>query len=107
MADSGTDLSQLSSGGASTEVDRQSLLWIAWKAFQKSESYANSVKWAAQPEHLEGSLWNMFSVGFLTATEAERKRCTAVVNAARHGEIDTDLRSIRSCIEDGYQPKDI
>lgn len=96
---SGNDLSKLESGGASTQIDRQSVLWLAWEQFQQSESYANSVKWAVYPEHLEGSLWNLFSVGFLAATKIERERCAAVLNAARMGEIDTDLRSIRAYIE--------
>lgn len=36
------------------------------------------------------------------AVTAERARCAEVVNAARNGEMDTDLRSIRSMIESGY-----
>lgn len=37
------------------------------------------------------------------AIEAERKRCVAIINAAREGEIDADLRSIRARIDRGDQ----
>lgn len=35
------------------------------------------------------------------AVDAERKRCAAIVNAARHGEVDGDFRCLRSMIEGG------
>lgn len=38
---------------------------------------------------------------FDAALAAERARCVAIVNAARFGEIDGDLRCIRSRIESG------
>lgn len=34
--------------------------------------------------------------------KTERERCTRVVNAARAGDLDSDLRSIRHYIESGY-----
>jgi hypothetical protein len=100
------DLSKINSGEPQQMADRESPLVISWEAFKKSESYENSKKWAAYPEHLEGSLWALFSTGFMAAAQFERARCVDVVNAARNGEIDTDLRSIRACIEDGYIRKD-
>ncbi len=42
---------------------------IAWKKYQESEDFANSKKWAAFPDHREGSLWGAFSEGFRVATE--------------------------------------
>lgn len=59
-----TDLSQLTSGGASAPVDPADPLMVAWEQFKKSESFANSRKWAAYDEHLDGSLWHCFEVGF-------------------------------------------
>lgn len=100
------DLAKMATGGPMTAVDKQSVLWRAWEQYQQSEDYANSVKWAADPQHLEGSLWNLFSVGFLAATQIERDRCVAILNEARGGEADTDLRSIRSRIETGYRVKE-
>lgn len=100
------DLSKIRSDQPQGMADKDSPLVVAWEAFKTSESYANSVKWAAYPEHLEGSLWALFSTGFMAAAQFERARCVDVVNAARNGEIDTDLRSIRSCIEEGYIPKE-
>lgn len=38
---------------------------------------------------------------FDEGVKAERARCVAIVNAARFGNIDGDLRSIRSRIESG------
>lgn len=62
-----TDLSTLTTGGASAPCDPNSPLMVAWEQFRKSESFANSRKWAAYPEHVEGSLWNLFMTGFQAA----------------------------------------
>jgi len=37
---------------------------IAWEQYKKSERYQNSKKWAAYPEHVEGSLWDAFLFGY-------------------------------------------
>lgn len=34
----------------------------------------------------------------------ERSRCVRIINAARSGEVDSDLRCIRSWIEGGEEP---
>lgn len=36
------------------------------------------------------------------AMMAERRRCIAIINAARADVVDSDLRSIRAMIEDGF-----
>lgn len=47
-------------------------LMLAWEEHKKSEDFANSKKWAAYPEHLEGSLWALFMAGYnAKATERE------------------------------------
>jgi len=38
---------------------------IAWEVYKQSDSYENTKKWAAHPEHIEGSLWAAFSEGFI------------------------------------------
>lgn len=42
---------------------------IAWAEYQTSEEFKNTQKWAAHPEHLQGSLWAVFVAGFKVATE--------------------------------------
>jgi hypothetical protein len=41
----------------------------AWKAYAETDDFANSKKWAAQPQHVDGSLWAAFLQGWLQATE--------------------------------------
>lgn len=41
----------------------------AWEAFKETPAYANAKSWAADPNHLEGSLWAMYSRGFADATK--------------------------------------
>lgn len=94
-----TDLSQMTSGGDSQAADPASPLMVAWKQFTQSESYANSKKWAAFPEHVEGSLWALFQIGWRAGSANERHRCVAVIEKAREGEIDTDLRAIKAHIQ--------
>ncbi len=38
---------------------------------------------------------------FNEGVDAERKRCAAIVSAARMGKVDTDFRSIGNMIKDG------
>ncbi len=38
------------------------------------------------------------------AVSIERERCIAIINSARNGDIDTDLRAIWSWIEGGDMP---
>ena len=47
-------------------------LMIAWREHQKTEDFANSKRWAAHPEHLQGSLWGVFMAGFYYGTDAAR-----------------------------------
>lgn len=44
-------------------------LMKAWTAYQKTEDYANSRRWAAHDEHRDGSLWGAFLKGWTLATE--------------------------------------
>jgi hypothetical protein len=38
---------------------------VAWTAHLQSEAFINSKKWAAYPQHLDGSLWALFAAGFV------------------------------------------
>jgi hypothetical protein len=40
---------------------------IAWTAYKTTDDFAHSKKWAAYPEHVDGSLWAAFEKGFWAA----------------------------------------
>lgn len=40
-------------------------LMQAWESHKTTKDYANSKKWAVQPQHTEGSLWALFMAGWL------------------------------------------
>ena len=44
-------------------------LMIAWNSYKQSDKYANTKKWATDPNHTEGSLWAVFEAGYKAATE--------------------------------------
>jgi hypothetical protein len=52
-----------------TPVPADHPLMKAWKAYQQTAEFANTKKWAAHPEHVDGSLWAAFMQGWLLATE--------------------------------------
>jgi hypothetical protein len=39
----------------------------AWDAYQNTDDFANTKKWARDPEHLQGSLWAIFLMGWTAA----------------------------------------
>lgn len=49
---------------AQSPLPKDHPLLNAWERFKQTEDYANSKKWAAHPEHLEGSLWALFMEGY-------------------------------------------
>jgi hypothetical protein len=50
-------------------VSKTDPMMVAWELFAASAEYANAKSWAANPQHLEGSLWALFVAGFSAATE--------------------------------------
>lgn len=46
-------------------------LMMAWKAYQRTEEYANTHLWAIVPEHTEGALWAAFEQGFRAASQSQ------------------------------------
>lgn len=44
-------------------------LMIAWSAYRATPDFANTKRWAAHPEHVDGSLWAAFVAGFNAANE--------------------------------------
>jgi hypothetical protein len=57
-----------------TPVKDDAPLKIAYDKWKASEEYANTKKWAAHEQHLEGSLWGAFMAGFLAATPTTPKQ---------------------------------
>lgn len=49
---------------AMTPVPEDHPLMLAWKEFKLTDEYHNSKKWASHPEHVEGSLWTAFMMGW-------------------------------------------
>lgn len=54
---------------AMTPCPKDDPLMVAWSEFQATEDFDNTRRWAAHPEHLQGSLWACFLAGFKAATE--------------------------------------
>ena len=52
-----------------TQVPADHPLMKAWKAYEQTEEFANTKKWATHPEHVQGSLWAAFLRGWMVATE--------------------------------------
>lgn len=59
-------------------VNPESPLMQAWKRYTATPEFANTLRWATDPEHAEGSLWAAFSAGFAPtpATPAGSERLT-------------------------------
>ncbi len=56
---------------AMSPVPKDHPLMLAWEAHKKTEEYANSRNWAAHPQHVDGSLWALFSAGWQAAQPAQ------------------------------------
>lgn len=53
-------------------VPKDDPLMRAWEAHKQTEDYANSKKWAAHEQHVDGSLWALFSAGWAAGKDHER-----------------------------------
>ena len=51
-----------------TPADPNGPLMTAWKSYQETADYLNTLSWATKPQHTEGSLWAAFARGFAMAT---------------------------------------
>ena len=54
-----------------TPVADDAPVMVAWKAYQQTDGYANTRRWAQTAEHVDGSLWAAFEHGFRAAQNAE------------------------------------
>jgi hypothetical protein len=73
---------------ASTPVPKDHPLMKAWEAHKATEDFSNSRKWALHEEHLDGSLWALFSAGWQAAQPD-------TIQAARYRWIVTNPESAR------------
>ncbi len=46
------------------QVPEDHPMLIAWKRHKDTPEYANTRKWAADPDHVDGSLWATFIAGW-------------------------------------------
>ena len=93
-------------------VPENAPVMLAWKAHKTTEEYANSLRWAVDPKHAEGSLWALFYAGYFSCATAvardamppEQERGGAVMvtvtgrtgsgKSAIAGEIEIALKAI-------------
>lgn len=54
---------------AMSEMSMTHPLRAAWEQYKQTAEYQNTRKWAAHPEHLDGSLWGVWMAGFQAATD--------------------------------------
>ena len=52
------------------EVPRGDPRMVAWERYKQTEDYANTRRWAAHADHVDGSLWAAFIEGFEAALTA-------------------------------------
>ena len=71
-----------------TPVPADHPMMKAWKAYETTDDFANSKKWAAVPEHLNGSLWAAFMQGYMVATERAASLHESVNPASDRERID-------------------
>ena len=88
---------------AQQAVAQDDPLMIAWKAYQQTDAFANSKKWAAHEQHLLGSLWAIFEAGFRAGDSEATNRATRIVQLAREDRIDRDWRSVINRISSGNE----
>ena len=51
-------------GTTQTPIPEKHPLKIAWEEYKKTDDYANTRRWAAKDEHVDGSLWAAFEQGW-------------------------------------------
>ena len=49
---------------AHTALPKNHPMVVAWEEYQATPEYANTKKWAAHKEHVDGSLWAAFVRGY-------------------------------------------
>lgn len=57
-------------GTVMTQVALDAPVMAAWNRYKRSDDYANTRRWAIEPEHVDGSLWAAFETGFRLAMKA-------------------------------------
>lgn len=47
-----------------SQVPADHPMMVAWEAYKASDEYSNTKRWAAHVEHVDGSLWAAFVMGW-------------------------------------------
>lgn len=48
-----------------TAIPNDDPMMVSWEHFKASIDYENTRKWALHEDHVDGSLWNAFMMGWL------------------------------------------
>jgi hypothetical protein len=72
------------SGGAMAEMPLTHPLRAAWEQYKLTDEFNNTRKWAAEPMHLEGSLWAVWLAAFTAATERAASLHESIDPACSH-----------------------
>lgn len=94
---------------AQTEIPLDHPMRAAWEAHKLTDEYRNALRWAidGEPEHVVGSLWAMFVVGWNaqgSKLEPRTNALRAFVAAAKswhdfhHGSKDIQCDALCECI---------
>ena len=76
---------------AQAEVPKTHPMRAAWDGYMKDEEYANTRKWAAHEQHVDGSLWAAFCKGWEADKEGAGARSVLPP--------DSDLAQARQAVE--------
>lgn len=103
-------------GNVGALVPADDPLMIAWKAYQATDEYANTFKWATDPslrhrreedrqrreQHFEGTLWAAFIEGYEACRNAEFPETEATVEVVVSGRGDAWAANLNGRLVGGW-----
>jgi hypothetical protein len=93
----------------SMQLDQNHPLRVAWSEYKTTREYENLVRWAADPAHVEGSLWGAFLKGYYFIAERWwRQMETAPKSTSEetpHGHLVHAVYLLGFCPEEGASPE--
>lgn len=57
-----------------TQVSENNPMLIAWNKYKASDEYQNSRNWAKHEEHVDGSMWASFVIGWNASGEEKEEK---------------------------------
>lgn len=75
-------------------IDPKTPVRVAWDRYKATDAYANTLNWATQEEHTEGSLWAAFYQGWMRypGEEAQVTKLAARVAELEASNVEKDER---------------